>query len=102
MLANALVFVTALVVVGAAYVLAARLINRRRGRKVLVGEMMRRQGVEMKDVVDRGLEDELVARARLCLDCEKYGTCRERMRSADRPDYRDICPNAKFIDGLKA
>jgi hypothetical protein len=68
---------------------------------VLIGEMMDRHGLDMKSVIDHGLEDELACRARECMGCANYETCVGRLRSCERPTYRDICPNAKFIDGLR-
>jgi hypothetical protein len=72
------------------------------GRPVLVGELMRRQGLDMRRVVDCGLEEEVANCARTCLACATRDACRARLAAADRPAYRDICPNANFIDGLKA
>lgn len=72
------------------------------GRPVLLGEMMQRHGLGMKKVIEGGLEDELPMRARLCEQCTDHETCSRRLHEADVPDYCDICPNAQFIDGLKA
>ena len=91
---------TALVLGAVVYVLVARVRKgMASGRKVVVGEMMCRHGLDLKDIAAQGLEDELVARARTCLECEDYNTCIERLRTTGKPNYQDICPNAAFIDG---
>ncbi|MBO6519224.1 MAG: hypothetical protein JJ900_18505 [Rhodospirillales bacterium] len=93
---------TALVLGGVVYLLVARVRKgTASGRRIVVGEMMSRHGLEMKSIAEHGLEDELVARARTCLECEDYKTCIERLRTTGKPNYQDICPNAAFIDGLK-
>lgn len=92
---------TALVLGGVVYLLIARIRKGMSlGRKVVVGEMMSRHGLEMrKSIAEQGLDEELVARARTCLECEDYNTCIERLRTTGKPNYQDICPNAAFIDG---
>lgn len=95
-------------ILGAAAVVALYFVKRLRaakqgeGRPVLLGEMMQRHGVGMEKVIERGFEDELPMRARLCEECTDHETCTRRMQEAEAPDYCDICPNAEFIDGLKA
>ncbi|MCW2307535.1 DUF6455 family protein [Rhodobium gokarnense] len=94
--------VTILVLATAGYLVVDRLRKRMKTRReVVLGEMMDRHGLEMKRVVDHGLEDELVACARQCMNCQHYDTCLERMETEEKPAYCDICPNADFLDGLK-
>lgn len=96
------VLIAALVAVGAILLLTRRVTKRfAAGRKVLIGEMMGRHGLDMKSVIGQGLEDELAHRAWECIGCEDYETCVRRLRGSEKPNYRDICPNAKFIDGLR-
>lgn len=71
------------------------------GRPVLIGKMMARHGLGLDRVIAGGLEDELAARARLCEQCADHATCMRRLRESKLPNYLDICPNARFIDGLK-
>jgi hypothetical protein len=102
MLTGAWGLIAAFVAGSAVFLLACRATKRLgAGRKVLIGEMMDRHGLDMKSVIDQGLEEELAHRAWECTRCADYETCVERLRSCERPTYRDICPNAKFIDGLR-
>ncbi len=99
----------ALVATVVAVVVAAGLawLTVRRGRAagsrpVLLGRMMRRQGIAMDRVAREALGDELAAAARLCARCEAYGECEARLRRRGAPRYGDICPNTALLDELKS
>jgi len=62
--------------------------------------MLRRHGLSMESISKFALEEELAMRARACLHCENRAECVDRLNSDEKPVYRDICPNAAFIDGL--
>lgn len=70
-------------------------------RPVLIGGMMKRQGIGFGRVVELGLEDDLATRARLCLACAEFGECQARLSRPGAVAYRDICPNAGFLDSLR-
>ena len=93
--------VFALIVAAVCMINRARPIKPEAGRRVRVGGMMARNGIGMQAVLDDGLTDELAFRARLCERCARYEACGRRLRGPGRPKYRDICPNAGFIDGLR-
>ncbi|MGB0747501.1 MAG: DUF6455 family protein [Magnetospiraceae bacterium] len=82
---------------------AVQYINKRlkTGRSVELGEMMSRHGLDMKTVIDRGLEVEIVSGARACMACDHYDECADRMKKTEKPEYCDICPNAYLLDNLK-
>lgn len=102
MLTDAWGLIAVLGAVSAIFLLTRRVTSRLgTGREVLIGEMMGRHGLDMKSVIDHGLEEELAYRARECMRCADYETCIGRLHSCKKPSYRDICPNAKFIDSLR-
>ncbi len=69
-------------------------------RPILIGTLMGRHGIGFKRIVELGLEDELEARARVCFACREIGECQVRLRGTGSVRYRDICPNADFMDFL--
>ena len=70
-------------------------------RPVLIGRMMKRQGIGFGRVLELGLEDDLATRAIVCLACAEFGECQARLGRPGAVAYRDICPNAGFLDGLR-
>lgn len=76
--------------------------DRTPSKEILVGAMMHRQGVAMTRITDIGLEGDLVQAARACLACAHRPECEKRLNRAEVPAYSDICPNARFLDGVSA
>lgn len=71
-------------------------------RDVLIGRMIRGQNIDMNRVVWAGLEEDLAKCARSCLFCPNRAECTDRLSREAQPEYRDICPNAQFIDRLQS
>ncbi|MEQ8603232.1 MAG: DUF6455 family protein [Marivibrio sp.] len=94
--------------IAAAVLIAAIAMQRRGGvradgrRPVLIGAMLRRRGVSLAGLEERGLADDLANCARICRACENRAACGARLQATQAPAYRDICPNSAFIDGLRA
>ncbi len=70
-------------------------------RPVLIGGMMKRQGIGFGRVLELGLEDDLATRAIVCLACAEFPECQARLDRPGAVAYRDICPNAGFLDSLR-
>ena len=67
-------------------------------KKILIGKMLSRLGIELDQVLANGQEGTLAQCARTCYACQDMDECRARLASNEAVKYQDICPNSAFLD----
>lgn len=75
--------------------------NARTGRPLALGRMMERQGSHTGPVFSPAEARKLAEAARRCAHCPTEKACAEYLGAGRRADYREFCPNAAYIEGLK-
>ena len=71
-------------------------------RPLLLGEMLRRNGVSPAGMQSHAEALQMAQAARRCFGCTAQAGCEEWLESRDTEGYREFCPNADFIDARKA
>jgi hypothetical protein len=97
-----LAYAPAAIVGGIALLLALVLLRSfRTERPLALGRMLERQGASTGPVFSPVEARKLAEAARRCGNCPTEEACAEYLDAGRRADYREFCPNAAYIEGLK-
>ena len=102
-LANSIL--TAILAGGAALVLSAFVLGRRHAADGVMpaelARMMRRYGIDARDIASTGFADDFVGAVRNCAACDRKAQCREWLELSLPTDIPLFCGNEEFLNRVK-